>query len=672
MSVWKHSGKLIVAVMALAVCLCLGAAAFSGELTALGGGITMEYESELFDTDEIIDIDILIDEESWENMLANATAEEYCECDMVVNGETFYNVAIRTKGNTSLTTIAADPTTDRYSFKVEFDHYVDGQTCFGLDKLVLNNNYADATSMKEALIYDMYRYFGADASLYNYAKISVNGEYWGIYLALEAVEDSFMLRNYGAQSGELYKPDSMNIGGDFDMGDFDMEGFDFGDLSQPSGETETLAAGGMEMSDMGDFDMGDFDFGGFDMGGFSLGGGGADLNYTDDDPDSYSTIWEGAKTDTTDADHERVITALKHISEGSELETYMDVDNLLRYMAVHVFSVNEDSLSGMMAHNYYLYEYDGQLNIIPWDYNLALGGMSGSSATSVVNEAIDKAFSGTDFFDTLMEDESYHAQYYEYLRRLVDEYINGGGFDEFYNRVRSQIDALVESDPNAFYSYDEYLEAAETLYELVKLRGESISGQLDGTIPSTSAEQAGSDALIDASHIDLEVMGSMDIGGGGGGFSFGGFGASASGTASSGSGGGFDMSQFESFDPPEFGGGELPEGFDPPEFGGEPQDDPAPEETVGAPEESAEPTPEASSEPVPEESGGEAGSEPGSPSFGGSEPGGGMPSFDGMPGAGSGADGSSADVLAQYGLAFAVFAAALIFALLYRRRPRRR
>ena len=384
MSVWKHSGRLIAAVMLLAVCLCAGAAAFSGELTALAGdgGITMEYESELFDTDEIMEIDIRIDEDDWENLLANAAAEEYFECDVAVNGETVYNSAIRAKGNTSLTTIAADPTTDRYSFKIEFDRYVDGQTCFGLDKLVLNNNYADATNMKEALIYDMYRYFGADASLYNYAKISVNGEYWGVYLALEAVEDSFMLRNYGAQSGELYKPDSMSIGGGFDMGGF---------------------------------------------GGFSLGGGGADLNYTDDDPDSYSTIWEGAKTDAADADCERVITALRHISEGSELETYMDVDNLLRYMAVHVFSVNEDSLSGMMAHNYYLYEYDGQLNIIPWDYNLALGGMSGSSAISVVNEAIDNAFAGTDFFDTLMEDESYHAQYYEYLRRLVDEYIYGGG-----------------------------------------------------------------------------------------------------------------------------------------------------------------------------------------------------------------------------------------------------
>ena len=544
MSVWKHSGRLTAAVMLLAVCLCAGAAAFSGELTALAGdgGITMEYESELFDTDEIIEIDIRIDEEDWENLLANATAEEYCECDVAVNGETVYNAAIRAKGNTSLTTIAADPTTDRYSFKIEFDHYVDGQTCFGLDKLVLNNNYADATSMKEALIYDMYRYFGADASLYNYAKISVNGEHWGVYLALEAVEDSFMLRNYGAQSGELYKPDSMSIGGGFDMGGF---------------------------------------------GGFSLGGGGADLNYTDDDPDRYSTIWEGAKTDAADADRERVITALRHISEGSELETYMDVDNLLRYMAVHVFSVNEDSLSGMMAHNYYLYEYDGQLNIIPWDYNLALGGMSGSSAASVVNEAIDKAFSGTDFFDMLMENETYHAQYCEYLRRLVDEYINGGGFDEFYNRVRSQIDALVEADPNAFYTYDEYLEAAETLYELVKLRGESISGQLDGTIPSTSAEQAGSDALIDASHIDLEVMGSMDIGGGGGGFGFGGQGG-ASGAAPADSG---------SSDMPQ-----LPEGFDISGFGGE----------------------------------------------------------------------GSGGALAQYGLSLGVFAAALIFALLYRRRPRRR
>ena len=52
------------------------------------------------------------------------------------------------------------------------------------------------------------------ASLYNYAKVSVNGEYWGVYLALEAVEDSFLMRNYGTGNGALYKPESMGMGGD--------------------------------------------------------------------------------------------------------------------------------------------------------------------------------------------------------------------------------------------------------------------------------------------------------------------------------------------------------------------------------------------------------------------------------------------------------------------------
>lgn len=465
----KNITKVIAVVMTLAVCLCLFAVAFSNEIitAAEDTGVSMEYETKLFNTQSIISVNIIMDEEDWNEMIENAMSEEYYQCDVEVNGKMFYQVAIRPKGNTSLSSIANDPTTDRYSFKLEFDHYVEGQTCFGLDKLILNNNYADATNMKEALIYDMYQYLGADASLYNYAKIDVNGTYWGVYLALEAVEDSFQLRSYGAQKGILYKPESMDMGGG--------------------------------------------------RGGFSSGTNGADLNYSDDELDSYSTIWDGEVTSTTEADHKRVVKALKNISEGTNLESYMDIDNLLRYMAVHVFSVNDDSLSGTMAHNYYLYESGGKLNLIPWDYNLCLGGMGGGNdASSVINSAIDNAFSGTEFFDTLMENETYHSQYYEYLQQLVDEYINGGGFDAFYERVRSQIDELVESDPTAFYSYEDYQTAADMLYQVVKSRGESIQGQIDGTIPSTEEEQRSStETLVDTSGLDLSVMGSMNAGGGG-------------------------------------------------------------------------------------------------------------------------------------------------------------
>ena len=480
----KHISKIILVITAVAVILCLASTVFASELTELLGGtaVKMEYETKLFDTSEVIQLNIIMDDEQWDSMLENAMAEEYYVCDVVVNGTRINNVAIRPKGNTSLSAIAMDPDTDRFSLKLEFDHFVEGQTCFGLDKLILNNNYADATNMKEAVIYDMYQYLGANASLYNYAKVSVNGEYWGVYLALEGVEQSFMLRNFGTQDGELYKPDTMEMGGGSSSG------------------------GGMG-------------------GGFSMSGGGANLNYTDDDLDSYQTIWDSEVTGTSKNDHRRVVTALKNISEGNDLETYLDVDNVLKYMAVHSFAVNMDSLSGSMSHNYYLYEYNGQLNIFPWDYNLSFGGFSMGTAgdgTSVINDAIDTPFSGTKFFNALLENEEYLTRYHEYLQMLTDGYVEGGRLDSVYNRIRSQIDTLVAEDPTAFYTAEEYDIASEVLYDLITRRAESISGQIAGTIPSTDAGQkTDSSSLIDGSDIDVSLMGEFSMGGGmGGGFNF--------------------------------------------------------------------------------------------------------------------------------------------------------
>ncbi len=537
----KHTTKIVAAVMIVAIVLCLTAVAFSQDINeALGGtGVSMEYESRLFDKDEVISINIKMDEADFEEMLANATSEEYYACDVTVNGTTVYNVGIRPKGNTSLSAIVMDPDTDRFSFKLEFDHFVEGQTCFGLDKLKLNNNYAAATKKKEAVIYDMFEYLGADASLYNYASVSLNGEYKGVYLALEGVEKSFILRNYGTQDGELYKPDSMEMGGGKsssssskpsgmnmpDMGSFtpgEMPGTVGDDTdANEAEETGTVedAAGDnkTEESDKGSGGSASGREKPSDFGGFSMGGNGANLNYTDDELDSYSTIWDGALSDTSKADRKRVIKALKNISEGNDLEEYLDVDNVLKYMAVHAFAVNQDSLSGSMAHNYYLYEYEGKLNILPWDYNLSLGGMTAggsNSATDMVNDAIDTPFDGTHFFDALLENEEYLAQYHEYLRMLTEEYIDGGRFDEVYSRIREQIDELVKTDPTAFYTYDEYNVAAEMLYDTVKLRAESIEGQLAGTIPSTDeGQRADQSSFVDASHIDTSKMGSFNMGG---------------------------------------------------------------------------------------------------------------------------------------------------------------
>lgn len=538
----KNITRIVGLIMALAVVSCILAMIFSQEVVEVLGPavVAMQYESILFDTDEPIQIDIQMEQEAWEEMLGNASAEEYYSCDIVVNEQKICNVGIRPKGNTSLSAIAMNPETDRFSLKLEFDHYVEGQNCFGLDKLILNNNYADATNMKEAVVYDMYQYLGADASLYNYAQISVNGEYWGVYLALEAVEESFLLRNYGTGDGVLYKPDSMNMGGGFkkekfsggppetgEMPEFGEKGFPGESRKQrPEGE---VFPGGNEMAETDDEVFpgrdesmrGLEDFAGGNPGpggGFGGGSRGADLNYTDDALDSYSDIWEGGVTDTGDKDHRRVVTALKNISEGTNLEEYMDVDNILKYMAVHTFSVNMDSLSGNMAHNYYLYEYDGMLNILPWDYNLSFGGMNmgpDSSASEVVNDAIDSPFQMTEFFDALLKNEDYLSRYHEYLQRLTKEYVLGGKFETVCQRIRGQIDVLVETDPTALYTYEEYEAGVEMLYQTVMLRAESVQGQLEGTIPSTDeGQRADPSNLVDASAIDIDVMGVFDMAGG--------------------------------------------------------------------------------------------------------------------------------------------------------------
>lgn len=537
---YKHITKIIGVLMAAAVAFCFWVMAFSQEAVEVLGSVRvpMAYETALFDTDEPMRIDIQMAQEEWEKMLENAIAEEYYACDVLINDQKLSNVGVRPKGNTSLSSIVNNPDSDRFSLKLEFDYYVEGQTCLGLDKLVLNNNYADSTNMKEALVYDMYQYLGADASLYNYAEISLNGEYLGVYLALEAVEESFLMRNYGTVEGELYKPDSMDMGGGAKDGDFggqppqpgedgDAAGKEHRmerDRGAEPGQEQAFEKEGfpeMEKPDFADGEAGKpLDMGKMAGGSASRGGGnGADLNYIDEDISSYSDIWDGEVTSTGQSDHRRVVTALKNISEGTDLERYLDVDNILKYMAVHAFAVNLDSLSGNMAHNYYLYEYNGMLNILPWDYNLSFGGMNHGSeggASEVVNDAVDTPFAGTTFFDALLENETYLSRYHEYMRQLAQEYVLDGRFQEVYQRIRSQIDMLVETDPTALYSYDEYEVGAEMLYQTVVLRAESVRGQIDGTIPATDEEQRADAAnLVDASEIDISVMGAMDMGKGG-------------------------------------------------------------------------------------------------------------------------------------------------------------
>lgn len=512
----KHIDKIVIVIVVIAAIavLCMVAFIDTGD-----AGVVMTYEEELFGADGVMRVNIIMDDAEWRDMMETAADEVYYACDLEINAERIYNVGIRAKGNSSLMSVAASGS-DRYSFKIKLDEYVKGQTFKGLDKLVLNNNYGDATMMKEAVTYDMFAWLGADASLSSYAEVAVNGKYTGLYLALEAVEESFALRNYGLNYGRLYKPDTMNLN---QMGD--ELGIDIGGLLNGFGEEGGFSFAsifgsiteeqfeGMKAAFMGSGEDGGFGgFGGFGGGDSSLV---TALNYIDNDLSTYDIIWESSVFGSGNSDHRRVLEAIKHINAGEDFDQYMDVDAMLRYLAVHTFVVNMDSVSSNMPHNYYLYEEDGQLRLIPWDYNLAFGGQELPGSSVLINFPIDTPFSGVSlddrqFFMAILEDEACREQYHEYLIELVEGYVYGGEFDAFFERTREQIDELVRSDPTGFFDYDDYEAATDMFYQVMRLRADSIAGQVAGTIPSTTSGQAANpELLLDDSSVNVAVMGSM-------------------------------------------------------------------------------------------------------------------------------------------------------------------
>ncbi|AOY76505.1 CotH kinase family protein [Clostridium formicaceticum] len=164
-----------------------------------------DYEA-IFNKDGIVDIHVEITEEDWASILAEPMAEEYKTAKVTVDGITSENIGFRTKGNSSLKSVARSDS-ERYSFKININKYIKTQTLLGLDEFVVNNNFSDPSYLREYLSYEALRELGADVPLTTFANVYINGELYGFYLMVESIEDSFLMRNFGDDRGSLYKAD---------------------------------------------------------------------------------------------------------------------------------------------------------------------------------------------------------------------------------------------------------------------------------------------------------------------------------------------------------------------------------------------------------------------------------------------------------------------------------
>lgn len=135
-----------------------------------------------------------------------------------------------------------------------------------------------------------------------------------------------------------------------------------------------------------------------------------------------------------------MIQSLRTLSEGKDLELAVNVDEVLRYFVVQVFVVNLDSYLGRTGHNYFLYEEDGMISMLPGTTILRLPPTLGmpdpiNDAELYVNYPIDTPGSGEimmnrPLYHNLMKQDEYFSQYHTYFSDFIKGYFENGRFEK--------------------------------------------------------------------------------------------------------------------------------------------------------------------------------------------------------------------------------------------------
>ena len=435
----------------------------------------VDYETALFDNSYIHDINVEITEEDWEDLLANPLDKPKYNVTVTVDGEVYENVAFSPKGNASLFIVAGVKKNDRYSFKLNFHKYDKSQTYHGLRELVLNNSFNDNSYIRDYAASLAFKAAGIPTALMSFVKLSINGEYYGLYMAAETIDKEYLNRNFDGD-GALYKVESAVLAAR-----------DGKVIDSVRDCLETGTEGPCELS-FTDLDP-------------DYTTKGADFRYTDDEEDSYTDIFDNNETKTTEEDRLEVITALKNLSLGN-IDEALDKDEVIRYFAAHNFVCNSDSYTSVMLHNYYLYEKDGILSMIPWDYNV-MGEtgrpVTGGSETCTMEELINMGIDSPTFQEVklenrpmlawIFEDEEAHRDYQNILGEEIAAYFSSDALAEEMERMYEMIEPYVETDPTSFCTPEEFKEEYQLVVNFFQKRAESIRKQLDGSLSKVTAEQ---------------------------------------------------------------------------------------------------------------------------------------------------------------------------------------
>ncbi|MGE7604285.1 CotH kinase family protein [Peribacillus sp. NPDC097675] len=439
------------------------------------------YTETVFDQSKVTKVDITVADDDLASILEKPSEKEIVNADVTIDGETVKNVGFRTKGNLSLNSVVQMEDSDRYSWKIDFDYYQEDQDLHGLKKLALNNNYSDPTYMREYLSYSLMEKMGIATPGHSYMYVTINGKEWGLYLGVEAIEETFLDTNFSDSTGDLYYPDG--TGSDLKWISNDID--DYTGINLKTNENSDQSAM-IKMLDV-------------------INNGG-DLEEVLDVDEMLRYF--AANTALVNLDHYQGM--LKHnyyLYEENGIFSILPWDYNMSFGG---FSggggglgadVERDTKKGQDAANN---DNDANAKLPDGAPNRNGGAMRGGMSAnfmdeSTINFSITEPVMGTTLEDrpllnALLSNENYREKFYEYLNDIATEYFSEENMTAMTEEISALITPYVEKDPTKFYTMDEYTEATsgeETLVDFATQRANSILAQLSGDLVVKAETQNG-------------------------------------------------------------------------------------------------------------------------------------------------------------------------------------
>jgi CotH kinase protein/Putative metal-binding motif len=172
--------------------------------------------SDLFDQTKLPTFSFEISADNWaklnadfhdlKDVLAGTPPQTYYPVTFHFGPETVTTAAVRLRGKSSWVNTVMFDANPKMQFVIAFDQVVPKQKFHGLSSLHLAMARDDWTFLNERIGNNWFREVGIAAPCSNSAKVNVNGEYYGLYVAEGGVNQSLLTQFFpGNANGDLFK-----------------------------------------------------------------------------------------------------------------------------------------------------------------------------------------------------------------------------------------------------------------------------------------------------------------------------------------------------------------------------------------------------------------------------------------------------------------------------------